>query len=251
MPRYYRSRRRYGKRFYRNRTLSQKSIYGSRSSYSQARQISALNKKINKVYRRTKPEKKVAIDVAPVVVTLSSTAAGSTESHLVPVDIENGAGDKQRVGDKIWRRDIFYLSFEYYNTSSTGYHSSESAGCQLRFILGQYRTPTNYLNSPSTASLIQNYSTSGAGYTISGIAPLVNGVTETHRIFKDKKYNITTDKNQLRIKIATPWYSCRWQDAYNVNHSWLLINASGLHYDNDFTEYVEMTVTRKTVFTDA
>lgn len=249
MPRYY--RRRYGKkRFYRSKVLSQRSIYGSRSSYSQARQISALNKKVKRVWKRTKPEKKVAIDLAPVIVTLSSTLAGSTESHLVPVDISNGSDDYQRIGDKVWRRDVYYLSFEYYNTSSTGYHSSESAGCQLRFILGQYKSPTNYLNSPSTASLIQNYATSGAGYTISGIAPLVNGVTEEHKIWKDLKYNVTTEKNQLRVKISTPWYSCRWKDVYNNNHSWLLVNASGLHYDNDFTEYVEMTVTRKTVFTD-
>ena len=254
MPRYRRSygyarkNTRYSRR---RRTLSTRNIYVKRSSLAQANQIQALNKKVNAIYRKTKPERKVVRDVAPVTVTLSSNVGGSTQSHMVPLDIQVGADDNMRIGDKVYRRDVFYITLEYFNSSETGYHGSESAGCQFRFVLGQYKTPTNYLNSPSTETIIDAYSTSGTGYTISSIAPLVNGVTEQHKIWKDLKFNMTSTRNQKMLKITTPWYSCRFADAATTNHSWLLVNAAGLHWDSNFSEYVELTVYRKTVFTDA
>lgn len=53
MPRYY--KRRYRKRGYK-RTLRKSNIYMNKSARSQAYQIAALNKKINYVYKVTKPE---------------------------------------------------------------------------------------------------------------------------------------------------------------------------------------------------
>lgn len=250
MPRYY-VRNRYSKKRYNRKTLSTKNIYTKTRARSQASQIYALNKKVNSIYRKTKPERKVVHDIAPVTVTLSSNVGGSTQSHMVPLDVSVGADDNMRIGDKIYRRDTFYISLEYFNSSETGYHGSESAGCQFRFVLGQYKTPTNYLNSPSNESIIDAYSTSGVGYSISSIAPLVNGVTENYRIWKDLKFLMTSVRNQKMLKITTPWYSCRFQDASTTNHSWLLVNVAGLHWDSNFSEYVELTVYRKTVFTDA
>lgn len=252
MPRVFsRTARKYSRRRGFRRVLSTRNIYANTRPRSQARQISVLNKKVNAIYKKTKPERKVATDIAPATVTLSSNVGGSTQSHMVPVDISNGVNDNGRIGDKVFRRDIFYITLEYFNSSETGYHGSESAGCQFRFILGQYKTPTNYLNSPSTESIIAAYSTSGTGYSISSIAPMVNGVTTNHNIWKDMKFNMTTTRNQKYLKITTPWYNCRWTDNSTCNHSWLLVNAAGLHWDSNFSEYVELTVYRKSVFTDA
>ena len=254
MPRYnrrygYARKTRYARR--NRRILSTRNIYSNRSSRSQASQIQALNKKVNTIYRKTKPERKVILDVAPQTVTLSSRVAGATESHLAALDIATGAEDYNRTGDKIYRKDTYYFSLEYFNTSQSGYHSSESSGCQLRLILGQYKAQTQYDSAPVGTDIIAHYSSTGVGYSMCALSPLVNGVTETYNIWKDMRFTMTIDRNQRMVKVTTPWYSCRYKDVYNSNHSFVLLEAAGLHYDNDFTEYVELTVSRKTVFTDA
>ena len=45
-----------GKKYYRRRTLSTRNIYNKRSSKSQANQIYALNKKVNAIARRNRPD---------------------------------------------------------------------------------------------------------------------------------------------------------------------------------------------------
>lgn len=56
----YKKRRVYKKkRYYRRKKLSKANIFGRKSAKSQAKQIYALNKKINRVEKQTKPEMKI------------------------------------------------------------------------------------------------------------------------------------------------------------------------------------------------
>lgn len=244
--------RRYRKYRRYNRKLTYRNIYMNRSAKSQATQIAALKKKVNKVFKATKPETKVIIESTANQFTMSSAALGNTEWGSGNLFISVGPADNQRIGDNILRKDYWYITFEYYNTSDTGYHNSESSGTPIRIISGGWKTSQNsYDLVPTAASIISNYSNSGADSSMACLSPLVNGVTATHNIYYDKTFTITAERNQKVVKVKTPWYKARFDSDGYANHSWLICKASGLHWDANFTESVLVTIVRKTVFRDA
>lgn len=234
----------------RRRTLSSRNVFLHTGAKSQARQIYALNRRVSKLARAAKPEKKVKTDT-PSTSTFSSRAGGDVHLVFTVPDIVNGSDDDDRIGDKIFRRDSWNMSFEYYNNSDTGYHGSESSGVQVRIICGAWKTPHHGLNTPTVDQVIDQYQTSGTGYATAGVAPLSNGVTEMCKIFSDRVYYLNTDKNQKVIKTKTPWYSCRFDSDGSSNHAWIIVVVAGLHYDANFSEYVELAHIKKSVFTDA
>lgn len=253
MPRYYRAHRYAGRYRRRSTVLSTRNIYGRRSAYSQASQIAALRRRVSKVYRACKPERKV-LDATLTELNFSSRAGGDVYYSLAAFDVDRGANDNQRVGDKIYRKDTYALSLEYFNTSTTGYHDSESSGCQVRIICGCYKGPVARSSVPLAEDLVTNFSTTGAGYTASAVSPLVNGITERYNIYSDNLYTLTTDRNQKIIKVKTPWYNCRHEDndtPIKSNHSFIVVIVAGLHFDSNFSEFVSGVCSRKTVFTDA
>lgn len=243
------------RRFRKSRILSSKNIYSNTGAKSQSKQIYALKRKVNKVYRATRPEKKV-VTAAAASGYFSSESGGSTFHTYNNLPLEKGTADYQRIGNKVYRKDTWYFTLEYFNNSSTGYHDSESSGVQVRIICGMWKVPHAGGTGAMPSDLITGYASSGAGYTISSIAPLVTNVTETCKIFSDRKFTMTTTRNQKIIKVSTPWYSCRFDDLnhspsdYWSNHSWVCLMCSGLHWDSNFTEKIEFAETRKTVFTD-
>lgn len=254
MPRYGRKRythsTRSRSRF--SRTLSHRRIFGNRSARAQASQIAALNRRISKVAKISKPEKKVFIDGFPTV-TLDSGAVGSIYTAFGDTNIQRGPNNSDRVGDKIRACTRYRLSFEYYNNSATGYHDSESSGVQVRIIMGRLKYPNVNSSYPAPSSLVHSYGASGDNYDHVPISPLISGVTEKNYIDYDKTFYLTTDRNQKTLTLRSPLYTRRFDDAVNVdwsNHTWMVIIAGGLHYDNDFKEYVKVTASRKTVFTD-
>lgn len=241
-----RSRSRYA------RVLSHRRIFGNRSARSQASQIAALNRRISKVAQVTKPDKKVFADMA-ATVTLDSGATGSVYTAYGDTNIQRGPNNSDRIGDKIRARTRYMLSFEYYNNSQTGFHDSESSGVQVRIIMGRLKYPNVNSSYPAPSSLISNYGESGENYNHVTINPLVSGVTEKNIIDYDKTFYLTSDRNQKVLKLKTPIFTRRFDDSANTdwsNHSWLVVIVGGLHYDNDFKEYVNVTASRKTVFTD-
>lgn len=238
-------------RRYNNRKLSNRNIYSHKSATSQAVQIAALRNKINKVYKAAKPETKCKLENSAGQYAMDSSVAGNTYLTMGTLPILSGTGDDQRVGDKIYRRDTYYLTFEYFNNSTTGYHNGESSGTPVRLICGCWKIPKPYGTVPTLSSIISGYSDTGAPSTISAVAPLLNGVTETQYIYSDKTFYLTSERNQKVVKVKTPWYNCRYNSDSEHNHSWLAIKATGLHWDTDFTETIQVTYFRKTVFKDA
>lgn len=245
----YRNRKRFRRR---GGVLSTKNIYSRTSRKAQATQIAALKRKVNKVYRKTKPEKKVIVESIAGQYNMSSESVGNTYFSLGVLDIPSGSHDDQRVGDLIYRKDYWYLTFEYYNNSNTGYHNSESCGTPMRVLAGRWKNHQNAATLvPSPNTLITNYSNTGSDSTMSVIAPLINGVSEQLYIDYDKTFTITSERSQKVLKISTPWYKCRYDKDGYCNHSWLICKAGGLHYDSDFTEHVLVCALRKTVYVDA
>lgn len=231
--------RRY-KRNYNYRKLSNKNIYAHKSAMSQAVQIAALRNKINKVYRATKPETKTKQDSSVSSTTLNNS---TTTISIGSIRLTTGSEDTQRIGDKVYRRDTYYLTFEYIGAVSASF----TAGTPIRIICGAWKTPTSWDSVPSIGSIISN----SAGGIITSISPLVSGITENHDIFYDKTFLINYDRNQKILKIKTPWYLCRFGESDACNHAWLIIKASNLDPSATASESVNATVLKKTVFRDA
>lgn len=237
-------------RRYRRR-MSAKRIFSNRSSKAQANQIYTLNRRINRINRSLRPETKVYISAASQR-TFASDDIGNVYGEYVFPEIQQGTGENNRIGDKInvktWSIRTY---FEYYNTSDTGYHNSESAGCSWRFICLQ---PKNSVprSGVQITDLIHNASNTGANYTMMSVAPLVNGITTDYHILMDTHGVITSDSNQRMLKFNVRGVRpIRWASDGTSNLPFYVIVVSGLHYDVNFTEYVQVTSLQKLAYTDA
>ena len=250
MP-YVRRRRNYRRsRYGRRRVLSTRNIYTKRSSLAQATQIAALRRRVNKVYKSCKPEMKTALATNDIF-SFSSNTGSYVFKWVHPPTINIGAGDHDRVGNKIRCREMYAFTAEYYNNSSTGYHDSESSGVQIRVIMIQHKTQANQVDAPDPSNILANWGTSGTNYSAAAVTPFVDNVTEKYKIIKEKRYFLTSARNQMQIKISSPWYTCRFADNGYSNHCQVLIVVCGLHWDTNFTEWVQMARIAKVFYTDA
>lgn len=242
---YFRSRKYYGRR----RTLSTRNIYSNKGSRSQASQIAALNRKVSRVYSVCKPEVKYHF-TAPQAYTFSSNVGGAVYKRMVISLPSNGDGNLDRVGDLINPISLqLYNYAEYYNSSATGYHDSESSGGVFRLVAVQYKTVAT--EQPTPDEIIQGYSSIGVNYTMGGVLPLADNITQKFHVLLDYKRTLTTNNNQLQFRKSIKPDTFRFTELGNSNPIHIFVFGFGLHYDADFSEYIKGTITAKLVYTDA
>ena len=97
----YRYRKAYRKYYKRSKTLRKSNIFTNRSAKSQSFQIAALNRKVNRVYRKTKPEYKIVGVTGAHSDFMDSSQVGNTNRQYYQDGPTAGSGDYQRIGDKI------------------------------------------------------------------------------------------------------------------------------------------------------
>ena len=188
----------------RNYRLSTRNIYSYRSARPQANQIAALRNRVNSVYRYCQPETKTIVTSAETM-DYTSTSLSSYYRFYPMTAPELGTGDKDRIGNSIRvKNGMLYLSMEYFNSSTTGWHNSESSGCQYRIIIGQFKSRASSNSIPTIANLFEFPSNSGANYTQLAISPLREGLTNSYAILNDIRGTLTSDRNQKVMKI--PFY---------------------------------------------
>lgn len=249
-----------GRRYKRyNRVLSKKSIYGNRSARSQANQIAALNRKVNYFAKRSKPETKVVFS-STVNKEFTSRTLSSVYDVVVPaLPSPSSATDSGMVGDLCHMKSFrLNLYAEYFNSSTTGYHNSESAGGVIRIIALQNKAVNkDGIGMISPETVLQDFGTSGNSYTAMAFSPFKTGITNKYRILMDKRYTMTTDKNQLVLNLSCPLgkyrdlrYTNQLAENGWTNYINFVIFVSGLHGDGDFTETVDITYNTKLVYTD-
>lgn len=251
-----RSFRRYRRgRTRRFRKLSKANIYGNRSARAQAGQIAALNRKVNKVIRRDKPEYKV-LNAPPVAKSFTSNALDSAYfADFQPFPVVNNASDHGMVGNKVNLISLTMNGYcEYFNSSNTGYHDTESAGCVLRIIAVQYK---QLIDNPITsiADILQETGSTGTGYTALAYSPFKLGITTRLRVLMDYKTTLTTTRNQKLLKIKVPigkFRDLRYNESLQTweNAIQFFIVVGGLHYDQNYTETLQFNAMLKVVYTD-
>ncbi len=249
MPRRYRKRTSRSKRI-----LSTKRIYSRKSASAQANQIYALKRRVNSIYRATRPEIKNIVG-SSISYTFSSGALSDVWfSGILPKPALNNGGDGGMIGNYIRPLSLqLNGSFEYYNNSTTGYHNSESSGCQMRLIILQRKTPEDYTTTYELSEFIPNPAYTGAEYSTMAVKPLQTGITENWDVLCDRRYILTSDSNQriFRIKFRPRPFRFDNENSNVFNYCKFIVIASGLHYDQDFKEYVEVTQMSKMSYTDA
>lgn len=246
MPRY--NRKYYKRRNYKRKT-SARNVFLNRSSKSQAKQIYSLSKRVNSVYKACKPEYKI-FDGANATYTFSSGDITNTYKITYFNGPSIGTGDDQFIGNKIRCISLdLYFTGEYYNTSDTGYHGTESAGTPFRLIVLQRKEAAN--NSISISDVLSTSGGSGADYTMQAICPLKRGITDNFRVLLDKKIIFTSAKNQALRHYKMKPSNIKWNSSGYSNGFITLLISAGLHFDANFNEYVEGTIKEKLVYTDA
>lgn len=237
---------------YRRYGLSKRRIYSRTSAKSQASQIDTLNRRINSINKRFRPEIKTHHNAVDSHTFTNSLIADSyyVSYYMMP---GAGTGDEDRIGDKIYIKNIQWnLTFEYYNNSTTGYHNGESAGCPVRVMILKTKIAESYGTYYPTLNNILLYSSnSGTEYTQRAVSPWVHGITDTYKILYNKVFYLTTTKNQKVLRIFTKGGLQQWDTTGNKCYQYYLVVApAGLHQDADFTENIQMTLSKKMAFVD-
>lgn len=244
-----RKNRRYNKR--RRSRLSNRRIFGRTSAKSQASQIATLRNRINYISKVNRPEVKVFYGSASSFSFDSQTLLNTYKSFLIPLPSQ-GDADNQRIGDFMRVKSLqLNISAEYYNSSDSGYHNSESAGSAYRIIVGQYKHSINN-TTPNIGGVLQETSNSGAAYTNQSVCPLKTGQTQYSYILFDRSYTISTNKNQVIHKLRIRPHNIKFDSSNgNANHIWVVILSAGLHNDSNFSEFIKGTYSTKLTYTDA
>lgn len=250
------SNRRYKRRSYRRssrKTLSTRNIYNRKSSTAQANQIYALRKSITSINRRFRPEIKTIHNWGQA--SSKTLTSGSLSDSYFGTYFQwpaVGTGDDQRIGDKIRVKNIQWnLQFEYYNNSTTGYHISESAGTPVRIIIIRTKEQVNPANAPTLGDILSYSGYTGDNYTARATSPFVHGINDTYKIMYDKLIYLTTNHNQKCLRIFTGPQTITFNaDGNKAIHYYLFVAPTGLHWDSDFKEYVQLVYTGKCAYTD-
>lgn len=252
MPYYARRRRTMRKRSVRStRTpLSARRIFGYTSARSQANQIYALKKSINKINRRFKPE---VYTHHNQVISKEFTNSTFSDSYWYgyyewPA---SGTGDENKRGDKIWCKNMqLNFTFEYMNNSNTGYHDSDSSGCPVRVIVLKTKQVCSPSDIPTLNDILLYSSNSGSDYTQRAVSPYVHGITDKYKILCSKVFYMTTAKNQKIMRLFLQPGLIQWESGSIANHVFIYVAPCGLHSDADFTEKIQMTLSKKIAYVD-
>lgn len=269
----YAIRRRSGRKGRRSaRTLSTRRIFNNKGARSQAKQIYALKRRINRVYSRTKPEVKVV-------------ETGRTERFLLPNIDENhipfsfilpqpGVEDRQRIGSVVRMvQPTLFLSAKYAavtrsNPAPVYNLQLGNGGAAMRIIAVQTKVPLNEV--PAINSLLHtNLSQSFQG--VDNIAnlriPFEIGITTRFEIIYDKVqyFSFTKPIFSKRINLRPKIKNLKWDPGsgdleftYPVGTIFCYFIQAGLESNNvnvdtegnDYTRIV-LSYSQKLAYTDA
>nr|BDF97682.1 capsid protein [Cressdnaviricota sp.] len=236
------------------RRLSNRVVFGKTSAKSQAKQIATLRNRINRVYKKTRPEIKNILGAAIKHSFSSGVLSNVWYSGVFPMPVLNSGKDNGMIGNYCKPVSLqLNGTIEYYNNSNTGYHDSESAGCMARVIIVQRKTPEDYTTNHELSEFIPNPSNTGPEYTTMAVKPLRTGITENWNVLCDRRFILTSDKNQKIFRIRVKPRPFRFNNENNniFNYCKFIVIAAGLHYDENFKEYLEFTEYVKMSYTDA
>lgn len=253
MPR--RSYRRAYRRRYRRSRLSKTRVLTRTSAKSQALQINALNTKVNNMYRKLRPEFK-SYYTSPVQHTFNNTALDNTWLKFNMVTdtlLSNGTSNSSMTGDYAYILPSYLdITLEYYNSLGQMMHDTEPLGGSVRFIILRTKSNMN-LDNIEPSEILSHFGNSGANYELNTVTPLITGITEKYNILADRTYTLTPYHSHIYTRIKFKCGSFRknnQSDFAGKGAIFCLVVTSGLHYDSNLTETIQLSYSAKIPFRD-
>lgn len=250
-------RRRYSRRSKRNTRLSNKNIYGRRSSRAQASQIASLRNKVNYISRTMRPE--VKIHYREYSRTFNNSAFNNTNwGDFVHLSKDDVVGNYARF-------KTIKLSgvLEYTDTFDNNVSIDHQRTATIRVIVYQMRN-TYSLGTPVLGDIL-DISQSGTGYELNAYKPFKAGAGQVVKILSNrvitlsniqsiKRFTINIRKGMLNQTFLMESES----DEDNISSSLvyprgsigIAFVASGLHWDSNYTQQITMNSFLKIAYTD-
>lgn len=219
---------------YRKRKLSNYNIATKTSAKAQSKQIYALKKRINYVYRLTKPEIQIQQRVAgnisltalasgvigfPLVGTSSSTGIIYPSVLEANTASQNSAttGDTAAIGPNRFARArsiVFYGNWQYGTIGAT------NTPLTLRIVIIQTKTTRDMLVNAQDVFTAGNDSTN---YFAAVYGPLQSGLARTCKVLSDKRYQLNYQRPnvsiQTRLRYLLNFYRDRSTDESGASSS--------------------------------
>lgn len=193
--------RRYGKRSYkkryykRKRTFSRYNTYRHRSSKAQAYQIYKLNKKVNHVYKMTKPELQIYTDdinnsgTPHIDIDLTTSDTNGYKSACLPI-INRGNGCFNGHYARI--KDVtITASLEYMGNPLEG---AQTQTCGLRLIF--FRTRADMVENPNRTDILKILNDKPNNYYLN--CPLEQGFSTRYKLVKDFRTVLTPQSSPAK-----------------------------------------------------
>lgn len=269
----YAIRRRSGRKGRRgNRTLSTRRIFNNKSARSQAKQISALNRRISRVYRATRPEVKVVEQAAyNAIQFLPGNRTTWEMAHIVP---NLGTADDQRVGSAIKMiAPTLFFSAKYYDVTHTTngvpvYNMiNGNRGAALRVIAIQSKVARD--NVPGLGAILHN-NISNSFTDIDTIPnlriPFEVGITTQYNVVYDKVFYFNQNRPMIskRITFKPPRKALNWNPANGTDQTYVYpagqifvyfiqggLQSTGLDLTTNDHSEIALTYTQKLAYTDS
>ncbi|QIR82196.1 capsid protein [Chicken virus mg4_1578] len=249
-----RSRRRYTRR--NRRSLSNRYIYGKKSSSAQAKQIAALRNRVSSIAKSCRPEIKVTYGEFANTFNNSSTSANSFSQFVyVP---------KTNIDGNVIQFKSFRLcgNFEYTDTFATNTALDHQRSCTMRIIIYQMRSAST--NSSFSISNILDIAPSGISYELNAYKPFKAGSGRVVKILSNRVITLSDQQpiKRFDIKLSKGLINQTYlmQNENDIDKLvelplprgafGIAIVASGLHWDSTYSQQVKANFFAKIAYTD-
>lgn len=245
MARYYRRRRRYGRR-----TLKTSNVYRRTSAKSQARQIVTLNRKVNRIYRNLRPDTQIWFTNSMVRIFNNSSASAVRYFSQWTAQSFRNADDTSFELSPGDTRKLYNLrivgNVEYSDNYPDVVAIDHQRTCSIRFIVGQYiRSASVALSEDSILQVV----TSGDGYELNTVRPLRDNVTSYCKLLYDKSYTFS-DQTPIRqfkwsFNKLLPWRRDAIDGTYHYGSFFFFVVTAGLHWDSTYAQQLKLNYMMK------
>lgn len=238
-------RYRRGKKYFRRRTLSTRSIYNKRNSKSQANQIYALNKKVNAIARANRPD--------TYLMTNGPISQQFTNETLASVSKSYGSGLTPH-GTYCRLLDFTITgTFEYADNKEAYPGVDVPRAGTIRLVIWQSLTSKASASVQQIGNLIELAGT-GAGYELNTTRPFKPGITANVKILYDKTYVVSNQmpvrQFKAHIKNLLPM-RMEPGDLKPQGELYYGFVTSGLHYGSAaYSEYITCNFIAKLAYND-
>lgn len=226
------SYRRKGRRS--NGSLSSRNVYLNKGARAQAKQIMALKRKINRVYRATRPEVKIAYTIPEQHRWSDYQYVVSQEGYVSPdfsLPVEQarlydlglpdlGTGDDEMVGNTVnLLPPTVYMNFNMNqvldmrianNVVAQNFNEWTRASVRCVFFMSKtvmehFPIIDNIVNvSNATANPGGTSGLYGPMYELNTVNPLADEISSRYKVLKDIRFQLTYDKPVKNLKVKLP-----------------------------------------------